>query len=54
MHEICLAIYERFGQDAVLGFCDLVDWQEWLVCDGCEIESPVDDGSCLVCGLEAV
>lgn len=54
MYEICLAIYNRFGQDGVIKFCDAIGWDEWLVCEPCEIESPVENGICLVCGTEVI
>jgi hypothetical protein len=53
--DLCQLIYKGFGQDAVLGFCDSIGHETWLVCDACEIESPITDSpdaepTCLVCG----
>jgi hypothetical protein len=57
MYEICVAIYERFGQSGVIKFCEVMDWQTWQWCEPCEFESPVSDEAdsfpaCLVCGSE--
>ena len=52
LSNVCQGIYELSGQDAVMGY--VLKYHEhipWLMCDGCEVESPVKDGSCLVCGL---
>jgi hypothetical protein len=55
MYEICVAIYQRFGQFGVIKFADAIEWQTWAWCEPCEYESPITDEPdaepvCLVCG----
>ena len=55
LYDLCHIIYQGFGQDAVIAFCDSIGHETWQVCDACEIESPVTDEPdredvCLVCG----
>ena len=47
----CLEVYEKSGQGGVF---DLITANfpdtRWAYCEPCEIESPLEDGDCLVCG----
>lgn len=51
IYSECLRVYETRGQHGVF---DLVTskypWITWEYCTPCEVDSPVLDQSCLVCG----
>ena len=51
IYDECLAIYDEAGQEGVFQFVKRkypnVEWRE---CKPCEIESPIHEGACLVCG----
>lgn len=51
IYDKCLTAYEAGGQQAVfnLVLSEHPD-TKWEYCEPCEIESPVADGTCLVCG----
>jgi len=51
IYPVCERIYERYGQSAVFDFV-LTHYPEikWERCLPCEIESPIQNGLCLVCG----
>ena len=55
LYEQCCKIYAQKGQYGVFAFIlskhPEVDWK---VCQPCEIESPVQGRTCLVCGDEGV
>jgi hypothetical protein len=50
----CIAyeIYENQGQDGVFKACHngILKFDFWKYCNPCEIESPIYDNCCLVCG----
>jgi hypothetical protein len=52
--DLCHIMYQGFGQQTVIAFCESIGWDQWLVCDACETESPVqsefNQSTCLVCG----
>jgi len=55
LSDLCYFIYQGFGQDTVIKFCESIDWQSWYFCNDCEYESPCSDepdswATCLVCG----
>ena len=51
LHEICEAIYSDRGQDAVMDYILAHHpTTPWQYCVPCEIDSPMDDSVCLVCG----
>jgi len=49
--EKCQEVYEASGQSAVFDYI-LSNHPEtaWDYCEPCEIQSPMLDGDCLVCG----
>ena len=56
IYQLCLTIYEMFGQWAVINF--IKDRQDngqvlhaiWNDCDGCDWHTPFLNNNCLVCG----
>lgn len=51
LYEKCLEIYENSGQSGVFDFIAANSPDTaWAYCEPCEIESPIEDGDCLVCG----
>ena len=49
IHKVAFWLYERYGQDRVLEFGDLLDTPQ-AYCEPCELISPYVDDACLVCG----
>lgn len=51
IYDLCEKQYEQGGQDAVFNFI-LNNFPElpWKKCEPCEISSPIEDNTCLVCG----
>lgn len=48
--ERAKALYDSGGQDYVFSFAKAQGITDWRLCTACEIESPIHEGSCLVCG----
>lgn len=46
----CQSIYEKKGQDGVFEYAGKHPGIPLRFCEPCEIDSPVFDGACLVCG----
>ena len=56
LDDLCYIIYQGFGQSGVIDFIrsrqenvTLMD-VGWALCEPCEIDSPIYEGACLVCG----
>lgn len=54
LYEKCVEIYEQDGQGGVLKHCEEIGWKNWQYCEPCECLSPVENGTCLVCGSPVV
>lgn len=51
LSQLCQLIYQGYGQETVIKFLDSIGHDQWLVCEGCDNEeSPMWEGTCLVCG----
>lgn len=44
--------YEHFGQQSVHEFAHELGIRDYRYCPGCDDQSPVVDGACLVCGQD--
>jgi hypothetical protein len=52
LDEVCGVIYEKDGQQGVLDFINRYFMKDvdWVFCRYCEVDSPMQFDSCLVCG----
>jgi len=48
----CLKLYQSKGQQAVFDYALKHKDIKWSYCEPCEIDSPIEDGACLVCGSQ--
>ena len=51
LYEDCCRLYEKAGQSGVFDYINNNHPEiPWAYCEPCEIDSPVEDSTCLVCG----